>query len=84
MAPSAVQTISVELPEIVIFRLDTLARRMNSSRGELIRRFISEKVTESEVQELEQSMIAGYTANYDFIKESSAEWDFTLRDGDDD
>jgi len=55
---------------------------MNSGRDELIRRFISEKVAEKEEQELEHRMRKGYLANYDFIRESSAEWDFTLGDGD--
>ncbi len=84
MESSVVQTkkrISLELPEIIVDRLDSLARRMNFSRGELIRRFISEKVAEKEGQELEHSMKEGYLTNYDFIRESSAEWDFTLGDG---
>jgi len=78
MESSVVQTkkrISLELPEIIVDRLDSLARRMNFSRGELIRRFISEKVAEKEGQELEHSMKEGYLTNYDFIRESSAEWE---------
>ncbi|MCP4106387.1 MAG: ribbon-helix-helix protein, CopG family [Desulfobacteraceae bacterium] len=73
--------INIELPEIIIDRLDSIASQMNFSRSELIRRFISEKIAEKEKESLEQSMREGYLANYDFIKESSSEWDFTLKDG---
>ena len=38
-----------------------------------------EEIKEEETFELE--MKEGYLANYDFIKESSQEWDFTLGDG---
>ncbi len=70
--------INIELPEIIIDRLDNIASQMNFSRSELI---ISEKIAEKEKESLEQSMREGYPANYDFIKESSSEWDFTLKDG---
>lgn len=78
------KTIRVELPEVIIERLDSLARGMQASRSELIRQLIAEKIAEKESQELEHSMKEGYLANYDFIKESSREWDFTLGDGHDD
>ncbi len=73
--------INIELPEVIIDRLDSMARQMNFSRSEMIRRLISEKIAEKEKQALEQSMREGYLANYDFIKKSSSEWDFTLKDG---
>ncbi len=73
--------INIELPEIIIAKLDSLARGINSSRSELIRRFLIEKVAEKEKEELKQSLKEGYLANHDFIKESSREWDATSKDG---
>ena len=60
---------------------DNLARRVHSSRAELIRGLLSEKLAEKENEEMEQAMKEGYMANYGFIKESGEEWDFTLGDG---
>ncbi len=84
MESSVVRTkrrINIELPEIIITKLDGLAREMNSSRSELIRRFLVEKVAEKEKSELERSMKEGYLANYDSLKKSSSEWDSTIEDG---
>jgi metal-responsive CopG/Arc/MetJ family transcriptional regulator len=84
MATQAAQTkkrINIELPGIILEKLDNLARRVHSSRAELIRRLLAEKLAEKENEEIEQAMKEGYTANYDFIKESGEEWDFTLEDG---
>jgi metal-responsive CopG/Arc/MetJ family transcriptional regulator len=84
MATSAAQTkkrINIELPGNILEKLDNLARRVHSSRAELIRRLISEKLAEKENEEMEQAMKEGYMANYGFIKESDKEWDFTLGDG---
>jgi metal-responsive CopG/Arc/MetJ family transcriptional regulator len=73
--------INIELPETIITQLDGLARRMNESRSEVIRKFIIEKVLEKEKEELERSMKDGYLANYDFIKQGSSEWDSSFEDG---
>ena len=73
--------INIELPKAIIEKLDGLARRVQSSRSELIRLFVAEKLAEKEKEELERSMAEGYLANYDFIEKSSKEWDFTLKDG---
>lgn len=73
--------INIELPGVIIEKLDKLAYQVNSSRSELIRRLISERLAEREREEFERAMKAGYVANYDFIKESSEEWNFTLGDG---
>ena len=84
MATPAAQTkkrINIELPGNIVERLDNLARRLQSSRAELIRRLISEKLAEKENEEMERAMKEGYMANYGFIKDSSEEWDFTLEDG---
>ena len=84
MAPQTAQTkkrINIELPGTILERLDNLARRVHSSRAELIRRLLSEKLAEKENEEMERAMKEGYLANYGFIKESSEEWDFTLGDG---
>ena len=81
---SAVRTkkrINIELPEILVSKLDELARKVNASRSELIRRFLIEKMAEKEKEEREQQMKEGYLANYDFIKESDGEWDDTIGDG---
>ena len=84
MVSNAVQEkkrINIELPLAILEKLDTLARKVNSSRSELIRKLISERLAEKEREEFERAMKEGYLANYDFIKESSEEWDFTLGDG---
>jgi metal-responsive CopG/Arc/MetJ family transcriptional regulator len=84
MATQAAQTkkrINIELPGIILEKLDNLAQRVHSSRAELIRRLISEKLAEKENEEMERAMKEGYKVNYGFIKESGEEWDFTLGDG---
>ena len=84
MATQAAQTkkrINIELSGIILEKLDNLARRVHSSRAELIRRLISEKLAEKENEEMERAMKEGYMANYGFIKKSGEEWDFTLGDG---
>ena len=84
MVSDIVQTkkrINIELTKAIIEKLDKFAGQVNSSRSELIRRLISEKLAEREKDEFEQAMKEGYLANYDLIKESSKEWDFTLGDG---
>ncbi len=73
--------INIELPETIIEKLDGLARRTNSSRTELIRVYLVEKVSEKEKEEMELGMKEGYLENYDFIKESNSEWDSSLKDG---
>jgi len=73
--------INIELSGIIIGKLDKLARRVDSSRAELIRRLISESLIQKETEEMESAMKEGYLANYGFIKESSEEWDFTSGDG---
>ena len=73
--------INIELSGIIIGKLNKLARRVDSSRAELIRRLISESLIEKEREEMESAMKEGYLANYGFIKESSEEWDFTSGDG---
>ena len=73
--------INIELSGIIIGKLDKLARRVDSSRAELIRKLISESLIEKEREEMESAMKEGYLANYGFIKESSEEWDFTSGDG---
>ena len=65
----------------IIEKLDVLSHRVQSSRSELIRLFVAEKLAEKEKEEFERSMAEGYLANYDFIKKSSNEWNFTLKDG---
>ena len=84
MATQSAQTkkrINIELPGVILERLDNLARKVHSSRAELIRRLLSEKLAEKENEEMERAMKEGYLANYGFIKQSSEEWDFTLGDG---
>jgi metal-responsive CopG/Arc/MetJ family transcriptional regulator len=84
MATDAIQTkkrINIELPNIIIEKLDKWASRVHSSRAELIRRLISETLAEKEKEEMEWAMKEGYMANYDSIKESSKEWNFTSGDG---
>ena len=84
MATELAQTkkrINIELPGIIIHKLDKLARKVDSSRSELIRRLISESLAEKERGEIELAMKEGYAANYGFIKESGKEWDFTSGDG---
>jgi len=84
MASNVVQAkkrISIELPKATIEKLDVFARRVQSSRSELIRLFVAEKLAEKEKEEFERSMVEGYLANYDFIKKSNNEWDVTLEDG---
>ncbi len=76
MAISAAQTtkkINIELSNIIVEKLDQLASGVNSSRSELIRVLLAEKIAEKETEEFERAMKEGYTANYDFIKESNAE-----------
>ena len=73
--------INIELPVAIIEKLDKFACQVNFSRSELIRRLISERLAEKEREEFERDMKKGYLANYDFIKESSKEWDFTSGDG---
>ena len=41
----------------------------------------SEAMARKEREEMEPAMKEGYVANYDFIKESSNEWDFSNGDG---
>ena len=72
--------INIELPQTIITRLDGLARQFKSDRSKLIRRFISEKLAEAEKEQFELAMKKGYQANYDFIKTSNSDWDFTLKD----
>ena len=84
MATDSIQPkkrINIELPNIIIEKLDKLAYRLHSSRAGLIRRLISEKLAEKEKEEMTQAMKEGYMANYNFIKESSKEWNFTSGDG---
>ena len=84
MATPTAQTkkrINIELPGNIVEKLDKLARRVQSSRAELIRSLISEKLAEKENEEMERAMKEGYMANYGFIKDSGEEWDFTLEDG---
>jgi metal-responsive CopG/Arc/MetJ family transcriptional regulator len=73
--------INIELPGIIIDKLDKLAGKIEFSRSELIRRLISESLAQKEREEMELAMKEGYEANYGFIKESSKEWDFTSGDG---
>ena len=73
--------INIDLPGGMVEKLDELACHGNCSRSELIRILISEKLAERESEEFERVMKEGYLANYNFIKESSTEWDFTLGDG---
>lgn len=77
----AKRRINIELPGVIIDKLDDLARRVDSSRAELIRRLISESLAEKEREETGLALKEGYVANYGFIKESSEEWDFTSGDG---
>ena len=79
----AKKRINIELPSIIIEKLNSLASRIQTNRSELIRRLISERLAEIEKEEFEHNMKEGYLANYNFIKESSEEWDITLGDGDD-
>ena len=65
----------------LVDKLDNLARKVESSRSELIRRLISESLLEKEKEEIEAGLKEGYLANYEFVKESSREWDFTSGDG---
>jgi len=84
MVPKLAQTkkrINIELPGIIIDKLDNLARRVESSRSELIRRLISESLAQKEREKMELAMKEGYVANYGFTKEGSKEWDFTSGDG---
>ena len=84
MATPVAQTkkrINIELPGNTLERLDNLARRVHSSRAELVRKLISEKLAEKENEQMERAMKEGYIANYGFIKESGEEWDYTLGDG---
>lgn len=84
MATDSIQPkkrINIELPNIIIEKLDKLAYRLHSSRAGLIRRLISEKLAEKEKEEMKRAMKEGYMANYNFIKESSKEWNFTSGDG---
>lgn len=73
--------INIELPQIIIEKLDALAGRMESTRSELIRGLLAEKLAEKEKEEFDLAMKKGYLANYAFIKESNEEWDVTLEDG---
>jgi metal-responsive CopG/Arc/MetJ family transcriptional regulator len=77
----AKKRINIELPDMIIEKLDRLARRISFSRSELVRRLISEGLAQKEKEEMELAMKEGYVANYDFIKESSNEWDFSSGDG---
>ena len=77
----AKKRISIDLPEVILARLDGLARRERTNRSELIRLFVAEKLSEKEKEEFERDMAEGYLANYDFIDKSSKEWDFALKDG---
>ena len=84
MAAELTQTkkrINIELSGIIIGRLDKLARKVNASRAELIRSLISESLVRKEREGIELAMKEGYLANYEFVKESSSDWDFTSGDG---
>lgn len=84
MTAQLVQTkkrINIELSGMVIKKLDSLARKADCSRSQLIRNLICESLAEKERTEIELAMKEGYSANYDFIKESSEEWNFTSEDG---
>ena len=58
-----------------------MARKVESSRSELIRRLITESLAEKEKEERSAALKEGYVANYQFIRESSREWDVTSGDG---
>jgi len=73
--------INIELPNTILEKLDKLASQIHSNRSELIRKLISDKLEEKERIEFEYNMKEGYLSNYDFIRESSKEWDFTSGDG---
>ncbi|MBT3259954.1 MAG: ribbon-helix-helix protein, CopG family [Deltaproteobacteria bacterium] len=73
--------INIELPGIIVDKLDKLARKVEFSRSELTRRLISESLDQKERGEMELAMKEGHEANYGFIKESNKEWDFTSGDG---
>jgi metal-responsive CopG/Arc/MetJ family transcriptional regulator len=73
--------INIELPSIIIDKLDNLAREVASSRAALIRRLISESLIQKEKEKMERAMKEGYAANYGFITDSNKEWDFTSGDG---
>ncbi|MCP4579283.1 MAG: ribbon-helix-helix protein, CopG family [Deltaproteobacteria bacterium] len=73
--------INIELSGIIIEKLDKLAHKVNFSRSELIRRLIAESLAVKEREAMELAMREGYVANYEFIKESSKEWDLTSGDG---
>jgi metal-responsive CopG/Arc/MetJ family transcriptional regulator len=73
--------ISIELSAPIVDKLDDLARKVESSRSELIRRLITESLLEKDKEEIEASLKEGYLANYEFVKESSRGWDFTSGDG---
>ena len=68
------------MPDVVIEKIDRLARRISFSRSEIIRRLISEGLAQKEREEMELAMKEGYVANSNFIKESSEEWDFSNGD----
>ena len=73
--------INISLSCPVIDRLDRLARKVDCSRSQLVRGLITESLIEKEREEIELSMKQGYVANYDFIKKSNEDWDFTSGDG---
>ena len=77
----AKKRINIELPDMIIEKLDRLTQRISFSRSELIRRLISEGLAQKEKEEMELAMKEGYVANYEFIKESSNEWDFSTGNG---
>lgn len=84
MVPALTHTrkrINIELPGVIVDKLDKSARKVEFSRSELICRIISESLAQKERGEMELAMKEGYEANYGFIKESNKEWDFTLGDG---
>ena len=63
--------ISIELSEPLVDKIDNLARKVESSRSELIRRLIP-KACLKRIMKKKRAL-----ANYEFAKESSREWDFT-------
>ena len=59
MATQAAQIkkrINIELPGIILEKLDNLALRVHSSRAELIRSLLAEKLAEKENEEIERAM----------------------------
>ncbi len=46
--------------------------------GQAFEGFLKDQI---EQEEIDRAVKEGYAANYDFIKESSKEWDFSTEDG---